>query len=97
MGQYADQLFLDCHHRTVEDIMEVLLDIALTILGTLGQGHQPGKAPGRLHTPKEIALVAVDAMPQGRVPVIISPFATALSGTRGAIQLSILRAHGSRH
>ena len=40
--------------------MEVLLDIALTVLGTLGQGHQPGKALGRLHTPKEIALVAVD-------------------------------------
>ena len=40
--------------------MEVLLDIALTILGTLGQGHQPGKALGRLHTTKEIALVTVD-------------------------------------
>ena len=36
--------------------MEVLLDIALTVLGTLGQGHQPGKSLGRLHTPKEIAL-----------------------------------------
>ena len=58
MGQHADQLILDSHHYTVEDIMEVLLDIALTILGTLGQGHQPGKALGRLHTPKEIALVS---------------------------------------
>lgn len=60
MGQYADQLFLDCHHHTVEDVMEVLLDIALTVLGTLGQGHKPSKSLGRLHTPKETALVAVD-------------------------------------
>ena len=60
MGQHADQLILDSHHYTVEDVMEVLLDIALTILGTLGQGHQPGKALGRLHTSKERALVAVD-------------------------------------
>ena len=56
MGQHADQLILDIHHYTVENIMEVLLDIALTILGTLGQGHQPGKALGRLHTPKEMSL-----------------------------------------
>ena len=60
MGQYAGQFILNSHHYTVEDVMEVLLDIALTVLGTLGQGHQPGKALGRLHTPKEIALVAVD-------------------------------------
>ena len=60
MGQYIDQLILDSYHHTVEDVMEVLLDIALTVLGTLGQGHQPGKALGRLHTPKDIALVAVD-------------------------------------
>jgi hypothetical protein len=37
MGQYAGQFILDGHHYTVEDVMEVLLDIALTVLGTLGQ------------------------------------------------------------
>lgn len=60
MGQYADQLIRDSHHYTVEDVMEVFLDIALTVLGTLGQGHKPSKAFGRLHPPEEIALVAVD-------------------------------------
>ncbi len=60
MGQYADQLILDSHDHTVENVMEVLLDIALTVLGALGQGHKPGKALGRLHAPKKIALVAID-------------------------------------
>ena len=37
VGQYIDQLILDSYHHTVEDVMEVLLDIALTVLCTLGQ------------------------------------------------------------
>ena len=46
MGQYADQLILDSHHHTVEDVMEVLLDIALTVLGTPSKGNEPGKVLG---------------------------------------------------
>jgi len=61
MGQYADQFILDSYYYIVEDVMEVLLDIALTVLGTLVQRHQTSKALGRLHSPKEIALVAVDS------------------------------------
>ena len=60
MGQYADLFVFDSYRYTVENVMVVLLDIALTILDTLGKGHQPSKALGRLHTPKEIAMVAVD-------------------------------------
>ena len=60
MGQYADQFILDSHDHTVENVMELLLDIALTVLGALGQGHKSGKALGRLYAPKEIALVTVD-------------------------------------
>jgi len=37
VGQYIDQLILDSHHHAVKDVMEVLLDIALAVLGTLGQ------------------------------------------------------------
>lgn len=41
MGQYAGQVFFNGNHNAVKDVMEVLLDIALTVLGTLSKKYKP--------------------------------------------------------
>ncbi len=59
MGQYADQPFLDSDHHAVDDVMEVLLDVAPAVLGTLGKGYKPGEALGRLDASEEVGIVTV--------------------------------------
>ena len=39
--------------------MEVLLDIALAVLGTLGKRYKPGEALGRLDASQEVGIVTV--------------------------------------
>lgn len=48
MGQTVDQFFLGSNHHTIEIVMEVFLDIALTILGALNERYETGKTLSRL-------------------------------------------------
>lgn len=60
MGQTVDQFFLGSNHHTVEIVMEVFLDIALTILGALNERYETGKTLSRLHTSQEETVVTID-------------------------------------